>query len=201
MKKVIIIGVCGGSGSGKTTFSRELRERLGRENAGILYQDSYYKDQSHKFDGDGGAVNFDHPSAIDFELMATQLDNLAKGLDIEVPIYDFNTHTRKSETTNFPSKKIIILDGILIFSQDKIRPYLDELVFIDVAEEIRFERRLKRDIEERGRTPEGVKKQFELQVKPMHDKFVEPSKKYASHTCDNDESLKVLVEIEKKLSF
>ena len=179
MDNVIIIGVAGGSGSGKTTFARRLVKSLGNENCAVLAQDSYYIDQSDKFDKDGGAVNFDHPSALDFDLMAQHLQELKSGQSVEVPIYDFATHSRKIETTSFPPKKVIFVDGILIFSQEVILPTLDFKIFVDCPEQLRFDRRLKRDVVERGRTPEGVKEQFTKQVKPMHDQFVEPSKDVA----------------------
>ncbi len=174
-----IIGVAGGSGSGKTYFARELQKILGDEKCSILYQDNYYIDQSAKFDGDGGSVNFDHPSSLDFDLLAQGLRELKQGKSIKVPLYDFATHTRKIETIDCHPKKIILVDGILILDSSVVRAALDEAVFFDTPEELRFKRRLDRDVHERGRTPDGVKKQFELQVKPMHNQFVEPSKIFA----------------------
>lgn len=174
-----IIGVAGGSGSGKTFFARELQKILGDELCTILYQDNYYIDQSHRFDGDGGSVNFDHPESLDFNLLAQGLADLKKGQAIKVPIYDFATHTRKQETLNCHPKKIILIDGILILDSQVVRSQLDEAIFFDTPEELRFKRRLERDVHERGRTAEGVKKQFELQVRPMHNQFVEPSKNFA----------------------
>ena len=174
-----IIGVAGGSGSGKTYFARELQKILGDEKCSILYQDNYYIDQSAKFDGDGGSVNFDHPSSLDFDLLAQGLRELKQGKSIKVPLYDFATHTRKIETIDCHPKKIILVDGILILDSSVVRAALDEAVFFDTPEELRFKRRLDRDVHERGRTPDGVKKQFELPVKPMHNQFVEPSKIFA----------------------
>jgi uridine kinase len=174
-----IIGVAGGSGSGKTFFARELQKTLGDQLCTILYQDNYYIDQSHRFDGDGGSVNFDHPESLDFDLLAKSLAELKKGQPIKVPIYDFATHTRKAETLECHPKKIILIDGILILDSHVVRAQLDEAVFFDTPEELRFKRRLERDVHERGRTAEGVKKQFELQVRPMHNQFVEPSKIFA----------------------
>nr|BDT29919.1 uridine kinase [Bacteriovorax sp. HI3] len=174
-----IIGVAGGSGSGKTYFARELQKILGDERCSILYQDNYYIDQSAKFDGDGGSVNFDHPSSLDFDLLAQGLRDLKQGKSIKVPLYDFATHTRKIETIDCHPKKIILVDGILILDSSVVRAALDEAVFFDTPEELRFKRRLDRDVHERGRTPDGVKKQFDLQVKPMHNQFVEPSKIFA----------------------
>ncbi|MBC7429958.1 MAG: uridine kinase [Bacteriovorax sp.] len=174
-----IIGVAGGSGSGKTFFARELQTILGDELCTIIYQDNYYIDQSHRFDGDGGSVNFDHPNSLDFGLLAKGLAALKKGQKIEVPLYEFSNHKRKKETIDCHPKKIILVDGILILDSAAVRAQLDEAIFFDTPEELRFKRRLDRDVNERGRTAEGVKKQFDLQVKPMHNQFVEPSKAHA----------------------
>ncbi|MFA6236879.1 MAG: uridine kinase [Bacteriovorax sp.] len=185
MFKPIIIGVAGGSGSGKTYFARELQRILGDNNCTILYQDNYYIDQSHRFDGDGGSVNFDHPDSLDFDLLAEGLSLLRTGKSIEVPIYEFATHKRLNETIVCAPKKVILVDGILILDSHAVRAQLDEAVFFDTPEELRFQRRLHRDVHERGRTEEGVKKQFERQVRPMHDQFVQPSKIHAQTiVCD-----------------
>ncbi len=178
--KTLIIGVAGGSGSGKTFFAETLAKKLGPEHSFVLYQDNYYIDQSNKFDHDGGSVNFDHPDAIDFDLLASHLDKLKRGFNIEIPIYDFATHKRLDQTIKQPHKSVVIVDGILILTQPKVRQYFDECIFVHTPEEIRFQRRLTRDVNERGRTPEGVKAQFQRQVKPMHDQFVEPSKEFAN---------------------
>ena len=175
-----IIGIAGGSGSGKTFLAETLAKKLGKEKSFVLYQDSYYIDQSDKFDHDGGSVNFDHPSALDFNLLAEHLKQLKSGEDIEIPVYDFATHTRLKRTISQPSKKIVLVDGILILTQPHVRKYFDQSIFVHTPEEIRFQRRLIRDVNERGRTAEGVKNQFESQVKPMHDQFVEPSKEFAN---------------------
>jgi uridine kinase len=176
-----ILGVSGGSGSGKTTFAKRLQSRLGSEQCSIVAQDNYYYDQSERFDGDGGAVNFDHPNAIDFDLLAAHLEVLKRALQVEVPIYDFSTHKRLQETRHQKPTPVIIVDGILLLSQENVRKHFNASVFVDVPEKLRFERRLNRDVKERGRTPEGGKKQFESQVKPMHDLYVEPSKVYATN--------------------
>jgi len=174
-----IIAIAGGSGSGKTTFAKRLLEKLGSSTAVILGQDNYYRDQSHKFDKDGGAVNFDHPDSLEFSLMAKHLSELKKGLTVEIPLYDFATHKRKSESIKLAPHPIILVDGILILSQAILLPQFDYKVFIDCDETTRFTRRLSRDVIERGRTPEGVRNQFYKQVKPMHDEFVEQSKNIA----------------------
>lgn len=185
MIKPYIVGVAGGSGSGKTYFARELQRILGDENCTILYQDNYYIDQSHRFDGDGGSVNFDHPSSLDFDLLAQGLAHLKTGKKIEVPLYEFATHKRLTKTIDCEPRKIILVDGILILDSGVVREQLDEAIFFDTPEELRFQRRLDRDVHERGRTPEGVKKQFDLQVRPMHDQFVQPSRQHAQTVvCD-----------------
>lgn len=180
MKDHFILGVAGGSGSGKTFFAETLAKKIGPENCFVLYQDSYYIDQSEKFDHDGGAVNFDHPKALDFNLLSEHLQSLKVGKSIEIPIYDFATHQRLKKTISQKSKKVIIVDGILILSQPHVREHFDKSIFVHTPEEIRYQRRLIRDVQERGRTPDGVKAQFDAQVKPMHDMFVEPSKEHAS---------------------
>ena len=176
-----LLGVAGGSGSGKTFFARAVRERLGSKLCEIIYQDNFYIDQSQKFDFDGGSVNFDHPDAIDFKLLAAKLAELKQGQATEIPIYDFKTHSRQKDTLRIEPVRVIITDGILIFHSPEVRAMFDELVFFDTPEELRFSRRLERDVQERGRTPEGVHNQFYKQVKPMHDQFVAPSKAFAHH--------------------
>jgi len=174
-----VVGISGGSGSGKTTLALALAQKLGSDQASVLYQDSYYIDQSHRFDGDGGAVNFDHPGSLEFSLLARHLEELKRGAAVEVPQYDFATHKRIPETESFPSIQYVIVDGTLLLSQPEIRACLDLKVFVKTNEELRYSRRLARDVAERGRTPDGVEKQFRLQVKPMHDEFVEPSGAHA----------------------
>ena len=195
-----LVGVAGGSGSGKTYFARALQGALGLENCTIIFQDNYYIDQSAKFDFDGGSVNFDHPDAIDFNLIETHLKALRNQESIEVPIYDFKTHTRLVETTKVTPTPYVLVDGILILCRPLVRDLFDETVFVDTSERLRFERRLKRDIEERGRTREGVENQFLRQVKPMHDLFVEPTKSFASFVVREDESFpEKLIEFQNQL--
>lgn len=178
--RTTVIAIVGGSGSGKTTLAKKIQKQFGKESCVILSQDSYYIDQSHKFDRDGGAVNFDHPSSLEFSLLAKHIEHLKSGNDIEVPIYDFPTHKRLTKTETLRHHPMILVDGTLVLSQKELLPLFDESIFIDVDEDTRFQRRLKRDIEERGRTPEGVRDQFYKQVKVMHDEFVEPSKSESS---------------------
>jgi len=189
MKKnsVTLLGITGGSASGKSTLAHKILHALGELRCGILSQDHYYIDQSYKFRGDGEEVNFDHPSALDWFLMSDHLSTLKKGESIEIPIYDFSTHQRLSETTLFYPRELVIVDGTLILSQDLIKRHFNKTVFINTNEDIRFQRRLKRDVQERGREPEGIKKQFFNHVKPMHDLFVEPSKQYAQEIISGHE--------------
>lgn len=179
MNSIKIIGVSGGSGSGKTVISQGLLSHFGSDHARILAQDHYYLDQSAKFDHDGGSVNFDHPQSLDFDLMAMHLKLLKSNHSIEVPQYDYATHSRKKVTTPFDPYEWVILEGTLLFSQPQIRDLLDYKFFIQTSEEVRFVRRYERDTKERGRTPEGVYLQFTRQVQPMHNQFIEPSQKYA----------------------
>lgn len=179
--KPYIVGVAGGSGSGKTYFARHLQAMLGAAKCEIIYQDNFYIDQSKKFDHDGGSLNFDHPDALEFTLLAERLQDLKLGNPVEVPIYDFVTHSRKMETVQVAPTPVILVDGILIFHSQEVREQLDDLVFFDTPEDLRYQRRLERDVKERGRKPEGVRQQFLQQVKPMHDLYVQPSRIYA-HT-------------------
>lgn len=176
--------MAGGSGSGKTYFARALAAALG-DRCSLVYQDNFYIDQSRRFDVDGGAVNFDHPDAIDFALLAEKLRGLKDGLGVEIPIYDFVTHSRRAETLRIDPRPVVVVDGILLFHSPAVRALFDDRVFFDTPEDLRFQRRLERDVKERGRTPEGVRAQFYKQVKPMHDQFVQPSRTFA-HTvvCD-----------------
>jgi uridine kinase len=181
-----LIGVAGGSGSGKTVFSEALAQRLNQrapagqqDSCGVIYQDNFYFDQSKRFDKDGGAVNFDHPDSIDFNLLAICLKQLKQGKPTEIPIYNFATHSRKRQTLMVTPKQVLLVDGILIFHADIVRELFDHLIFFDAPEDLRFQRRLARDVKDRGRTPEGVREQFFNQVKPMHDLYVQPSMRHA----------------------
>jgi uridine kinase len=190
----LIIGVAGGSGSGKSTLSRCLSQVFGAEACLMVSQDSYYIDQSAHFDGDGGRVNFDHPSSLEFSLLATHLMELKAGRPIPVPVYDFASHTRLSASHVCHPKSIVLVDGTLILNSTEVRPLLDVGLFVQTSEEFRFRRRLARDVRERGRKPDGVRKQFEAQVKPMHDEFVETSKMFASTVVSGE------IAIEQSLS-
>jgi uridine kinase len=185
--RCFILGVAGGSGSGKTYFAQRLQNELGKDVCEIISQDNFYIDQSKNFDFDGGSVNFDHPDSIDFALLVKQVTALKQGQEIQIPIYDFVTHSRKASTILVRPKPLVIIDGILIFHPPELRPVFDDSIFFDTPEDLRFQRRLERDINERGREPEGVRNQFFKQVKPMHDQFVEPSQVHANSVVKETE--------------
>lgn len=179
MKRPILIGITGGTGSGKSTVSKQILKRNGEENVVIIEQDSYYKDQSHLSFEERVKRNYDHPLAFDNELLIKHLKDLLNNIPIEKPIYDFEQHTRKKETVTVFPKRIIILEGILILYDEKIRNLCDIKIFVDTDSDVRVIRRIKRDIKERGRTLDSVIEQYMTTVRPAHQQFVEPTKKYA----------------------
>ncbi|MEY3901788.1 MAG: hypothetical protein RL189_1094 [Pseudomonadota bacterium] len=189
-----MIGVSGGSGSGKTTFCRELVARLGAENVLHLRQDSYYRDLSGLTPDERDNVNFDHPQALEFDLLCEHLKLLKQGTPIEVPEYDFATHTRSPITQVSAAKPIVVIEGILIFSQAQILEQLQYSVFVDAPEDVRLSRRIRRDIAERGRTRESVEKQFFTTVAPMHDLFVEPSKLKSAQVISGEQPFSQTIE-------
>jgi len=179
MKKGILIGIAGASGSGKTLVAHTIMERLGSEKVVLIQEDSYYKDLSDiPFDERTGR-NFDHPDAFDHDLMAEHLEQLLTGSAISHPIYDYKTHSRLKETKKVGPHKIVILEGILLLNELKLRDLMDIRVYIDTAADICFIRRLRRDINERARSVESIIKQYEETVRPMYLQFIEPSKRYA----------------------
>lgn len=192
-----VLGVCGGSGSGKTYFAQSLMAALGTLRCLVVYQDNFYRDQSARFDHDGGSVNYDHPESIEFELLAQCVAELKAGQATMIPDYDFATHKRRPETLRVEPRPLIIVDGILILQDPALRAVLDCSVFVDTPEAVRYARRLERDVKERGRQPEGVRQQFTRQVKPMHDAFVEPSRVHADivirETAEFDSALQGLI--------
>ncbi len=177
--KRIIIGVAGGTGSGKTTVSEAILDRVGDDRIAYIQHDSYYKDLGHLPPEERGKVNFDHPDALDSELLAQHLRLLKEGQAVEVPVYDFTTHTRPSETRRIEARKVIVVEGILIFAERALRDLMDVKIYVDTDADIRFIRRLQRDITERGRNAASVIQQYLETVRPMHLEFVEPSKRYA----------------------
>lgn len=187
-KGSLVIGIAGGSGAGKTTFSNKVREALGSDSCGFITQDNYYIDQSADFVEDGGAVNFDDPSSLEFTLLEEHLKSLCGGHAVEIPVYDFATHTRSANTVAMQPSPIILVDGTLILSKPAAISHFDIRIFIDIEENIRFERRLRRDTRERGRTADGVRTQWVNQVKPMHEQYVQPCAEGADYLITDDAS-------------
>jgi len=175
----MIIGICGGTGSGKTTIARRIIESVGRESVILIEQDSYYRNLADMPLDERHQANFDHPDSIDSDMLMNHLKRLKSGDSIEMPVYDFVSHTRRAETDHIEPKPVVLVEGILIFSEPRILNLLDVRVFVDTPDDIRFIRRLQRDIKERGRTTESVIAQYYATVRPMHFDFVEPSKRGA----------------------
>lgn len=175
----LVIGVAGGSGSGKTTVVSKIVNSIGKDDVLLMEHDSYYHDLSHLPLKKRKKQNFDHPSALETELMIRHLDALKNGYEIEIPVYDFVAHTRAEESITAAPKKIILIDGILIFSEPDLRERMDIKIFVDTDDDVRLLRRLRRDISERGRNLNGILQQYEKFVRPMHLEFVEPSKRYS----------------------
>ena len=175
----MIIGISGGTGSGKTTVANRILESVSADEVVFIQQDLYYRNLKDMPLDYRNAANFDHPDALDNDLLINHLKKLRAGEAVELPIYDFRTHTRLPATTRIESKPIVILEGILIFAEPRLREQMDIKVFVDTPDDIRFIRRLKRDIAERGRTLDSVIEQYMATVRPMHIQFIEPSKRYA----------------------
>ncbi len=175
----LVIGIAGGSGSGKTTVAKEILNRVGADRIAYLQHDSYYKDLSKLPAAQHQDVNFDHPNSIETELMIKHLKALRSRHPIEVPTYDFATDSRTGETFTVAPHRVILVEGILIFAEPELRKLFDVKIFVDTDADLRFIRRLYRDITERGRSTESVIKQYQETVRPMHLEFVEPSKRYA----------------------
>ncbi len=179
MKKPLIIGITGGTSSGKSTVSRKISDSIPEKKILVIQQDSYYKDQSDIPYEKRIKENYDHPFAFDNELLISHLQDLIDGKDIDIPIYDFEQYNRKKEVNHVSPKEIIILEGLLILNEEKIREFLDIKIFVDTDADVRILRRIVRDIEKRGRTLESVVEQYLGTVRPSHLQFVEPSKRYA----------------------
>ncbi len=175
----LVIGVAGGTGSGKTTVAQAILKRAGTRQISLIQHDAYYKDLSALPLPQRAMMNFDHPDALDNELLVTHLKELKAGRAIEMPVYDFTTHTRTGQTRRVEPHRVILVEGILIFADEALRRLMDVKIYVDTDSDIRFIRRLQRDIAERGRTMESVIRQYLTTVRPMHQEFVEPSKRYA----------------------
>lgn len=175
----IVIGIAGGSGSGKTTVAQEVLARVGAERIAFLPHDSYYKDFGNLSFSQRSVINFDHPDSLETSLLIEHVKQLKIHKPIELPIYDFKTHSRTAKTILIEPQPVILVDGILIFAEPELREMFDVKIFVDTDLDLRFIRRLQRDITERGRTVNSVIAQYQQTVRPMHLKFVEPSKRYA----------------------
>ena len=179
MSKRILIGIAGGSGSGKTLVARTIVRDLGSSRVAIVDQDSYYRDLDDIPMADRDLRNFDHPDAFDNELLKRHIKDLLEGKPVEQPIYDYVRHARLKETQTIGDHLVIVLEGILIFGDEELRDLMDIKLFIDADADVRLVRRIERDVHERGRSIETILRQYQATVRPMHLQFVEPSKRYA----------------------
>ena len=179
MENILVIGIAGGSGSGKTTLMKNLVSRFG-EVVTVLSHDNYYRRHDELPYEERCKLNYDEPAAFETDLMVRQLGLLRQGIAIDCPVYDFTVHNRSNETIHVVPKRVIIVEGILIFENEELRNLMDIRIFVDTDADIRLCRRVKRDVNKRGRTLESVLQQYQQTVKPMHEKYVEPSKKYAN---------------------
>ncbi|AMN36282.1 TPA: uridine kinase [Clostridium perfringens] len=195
MKRPIFIGITGGTGSGKSTIAKEIYRQFGEDCIAMIEQDSYYKDQSHLSMEDRVKTNYDHPNAFDNNLLVSHLESLLNGHSIQKPSYDFSIHNRIEDTTKVEPKEIVIVEGILILEDPRIRELLDIKIYVDTDADVRIIRRMVRDINERGRTIESVINQYLNVVKPMHNQFTEPTKKFADLIIPEGGHNKVAIDI------
>lgn len=179
-KRPLVVGIAGGTGSGKTTVARKLVEALPDEDCVLIEHDFYYRDRSGMSPEDRSRINYDHPDALESKLLAAHLRELRAGIAVSIPIYDFVTHTRSSETRRVEPAPVIIVEGILVFVEEELRAQMDVKIFVDTDADIRVLRRIRRDIEKRGRSFASVRAQYYEYVRPMHLQFVEPSKRWAN---------------------
>ena len=178
--RAIVIAVAGGTGSGKTTVANEILERVGAEHIAYIPHDAYYRDLSHLPPQERDQVNFDHPDSLETELLAEHLKELRASRAVEIPTYDFTTHTRTQQTRRVEPAPVVLVEGILVLAEPELRELFDVKLYVDTDADVRFIRRLQRDIEERGRSVKSVCEQYLRTVRPMHLEFVEPSKRYAN---------------------
>lgn len=192
----LVIGVAGGTGSGKSTVAERVIEKVGPEQVSVIALDSYYLDQAHLALETRAAVNYDHPEAFDWELLRTHVQDLIDGTAVDVPVYDFSTFTRTDRVETLAAAPIVVVEGILVLWDAELRALMDLRVFVDADPDVRFIRRLSRDVAERGRTTESVINQYLGTVRPAHLNFVEPSKRYADviipHGGKNEPALQML---------
>ncbi len=175
----MIIGICGGTGSGKTTIARAIVEAVGAKNVVLVEQDSYYRNLGDMPLDERHQANFDHPDSLDSDMLVNHILRLKQGLSAEMPLYDFKTHTRSDEIEIIEPRPVVIVEGILIFAEPRVLDLLDVRIFVDTPDDIRLMRRLRRDHDERGRTYEHTLDQYSRTIRPMHFEFVEPSKRHA----------------------
>ena len=175
----LVIGLAGGSGSGKTTIAQSVVDIVGPEHVILIPHDAYYRDQSALPFEERARINYDHPDSLETELLAAHLKRLRAGESVERPVYDFSTHTRSDETVTIDPESVILVEGILILSEPELRDLMDLKVYVDTDPDLRLLRRLRRDLVERGRTVDSVIEQYQTTVRPMHIQFVEPSKRFA----------------------
>ena len=192
---MLIIGIAGGTGCGKTTVVNQIVEELPENEVGVISQDSYYNDLSHMSKEERGQVNFDHPNSIDFDLLISHLELLRQGKTIEKPIYSFVEETRLDETISVSPRKVMIVEGILVLSNPKLREMFDIKIFVHADSDERLIRRLQRDIRERGHDLEKVLYRYQNAVKPMHEQFIEPSKEFADLIIPNNHYNTVAVDM------
>ena len=191
----MIIGICGGTGSGKTTIARLIVEAVGEGKVVLVEQDSYYRNLSDMPLDERHQANFDHPDSLDSDMLINHILRLKQGLSIEMPLYDFATHTRSEKIEVIEPRPVVIVEGILIFAEPRVLDLLDVRVYVDTPDDIRLMRRLRRDITERGRTFERTLEQYERTIRPMHFEFVEPSKRHADIIIPEGAQTGVTVEV------
>lgn len=192
---MLIIGIAGGTGSGKTTVVHKIMKELPESEVGIISQDSYYKENNGLSFDERALINFDHPRAIDFELLVSHLKELKSGKTIEQPVYSFVTHNRTEDTILTHPRKVIIVEGILILANPELRDMFDVKVFVHADSDERLIRRVKRDIAERGRDMEEVLNRYQTTLKPMHHQFIEPTKAFADIIIPNDKHNNVAIDV------
>ncbi|MEO9513766.1 MAG: uridine kinase [Flavobacteriaceae bacterium] len=192
---MLILGIAGGTGCGKTTVVNQIVDELPENEVGVISQDSYYHDLSHLTKDERGKVNFDHPNSIDFDLLISHLEQLRKGTPIEKPIYSFVEETRLAETILTPPRKVMIVEGILVLSNAQLRDMFDIKIYVHADSDERLIRRLQRDIRERGHDLEKVLTRYQTAVKPMHQQFIEPSKEFADIIIPNNHYNTVAVDM------
>ena len=190
----MIIGICGGTGSGKTTIARAIVDAVGEGNVVLVEQDSYYRNLADMPLDERHQANFDHPDSLDSDMLVNHILRLKQGLSAEMPLYDFKTHTRSDNIEIIEPKPVVIVEGILIFAEPRVLDLLDVRVFVDTPDDIRLMRRLRRDFTERGRTFERTLDQYERTIRPMHFEFVEPSKRHADVIIPEGAQMGVSVE-------